>query len=53
MEFDGEGMAKKGVILVTINYRVNVFGFFAHPDLERKLRKACPATTAFWTSSSP
>lgn len=33
-EFDGEGMAKKGVILVTINYRVNVFGFFAHPDLE-------------------
>ena len=33
-EFDGEGFAKKGVILVTINYRVNVFGFFAHPDLE-------------------
>lgn len=33
-EFDGEGFAKKGVILVTINYRVNAFGFFAHPDLE-------------------
>lgn len=33
-EFDGEGFAKKGVILVTVNYRVNVFGFFAHPDLE-------------------
>ena len=33
-EFDGEGFAKKGVILVTINYRVNVFGFFAHPQLE-------------------
>ena len=33
-EFDGEGFAKKGVILVTINYRVNVFGFFAHPELE-------------------
>ena len=33
-EFDGEGMARKGVILVTVNYRVNVFGFFAHPDLE-------------------
>ena len=26
-EFDGEGMARKGVILVTVNYRVNVFGF--------------------------
>ncbi len=35
-EFDGEGFAKKGVILVTINYRVNVFGFFAHPDLEEE-----------------
>ena len=35
-EFDGEGCAKKGVVLVTINYRVNVFGFFAHPDLERE-----------------
>ena len=33
-EFDGEGFAKKGVILVTINYRVNVFGFFSHPELE-------------------
>ncbi len=33
-EFDGEGFAQKGVILVTINYRVNAFGFFAHPDLE-------------------
>lgn len=35
-EFDGEGFAKKGVILVTINYRVNVFGFFAHPDLDHE-----------------
>lgn len=35
-EFDGEGFAKKGVVLVTINYRVNVFGFFSHPDLERE-----------------
>lgn len=35
-EFDGEGFAKKGVILVSINYRVNVFGFFAHPELEKE-----------------
>ena len=35
-EFDGEGYAKKGVVLVTINYRVNAFGFFAHPDLEKE-----------------
>lgn len=35
-EFDGEGFGKKGVILVSVNYRVNVFGFFAHPDLEEE-----------------
>ena len=33
MEFDGEALCKAGVILVTINYRLNYFGFFAHPDL--------------------
>lgn len=33
-EFDGEGFAKKGVILVSVNYRVNAFGFFTHPELE-------------------
>lgn len=33
MEFDGEAYAKKGVVLVTINYRCGVFGFLAHPWL--------------------
>lgn len=33
MEFDGERIARRGVILVSVNYRVNVFGFLAHPDL--------------------
>src|SRR5215470_3175153 len=28
--FDGEALAHKGVILVTTNYRVGIFGFFAH-----------------------
>lgn len=32
-EFDGEGIASRDVILVTINYRLGVFGFLAHPDL--------------------
>lgn len=31
MEFDGESFCKKGVILVTVNYRLNIFGFLAHP----------------------
>jgi para-nitrobenzyl esterase len=29
----GEEWMKHGVILVTINYRLNVFGFLAHPEL--------------------
>ncbi len=31
--YDGESMAKKGIIVVTTNYRLNIFGFFAHPEL--------------------
>ena len=31
--YDGENLARKGVVLVTINYRLGVFGFFAHPAL--------------------
>ena len=30
---DGESFARKGVILVSMNYRLNIFGFFAHPAL--------------------
>lgn len=33
VEFDGESYCQRGVILVTINYRVNAFGFLAHPWL--------------------
>ena len=36
MEFDGEAMNRKGVILVSIPYRLNVFGFLAHPDLTKE-----------------
>jgi carboxylesterase type B len=30
---DGENLARKDVVLVTINYRVGLFGFVAHPAL--------------------
>ena len=35
MEFDGERIAHRGVILVSIAYRLNCFGFMCHPDLTR------------------
>lgn len=33
MEFDGERIARRGVVLVSVNYRVNVFGYLAHPEI--------------------
>jgi len=31
--YDGASMAQKGIVAVTVNYRLNIFGFFAHPEL--------------------
>lgn len=34
--YNGQAMAKKGVVFVTINYRVGLFGFLALPQLSRE-----------------
>jgi len=31
--YDGESMAAKGIVTVTTNYRLGIFGFLAHPEL--------------------
>ena len=31
MEFDGERIARRGIVVVTVGYRLNAFGFLAHP----------------------
>lgn len=33
MEFDGERIARRGIVVVTINYRLNGFGFLCHPEI--------------------
>ena len=34
--FDGTGLARQGVVFVSFNYRLNLFGFFAHPELTKE-----------------
>ncbi|MEY4903574.1 MAG: hypothetical protein RLZZ292_1389 [Bacteroidota bacterium] len=34
--YDGEKMAQQGIVVVTCNYRLNVFGFLAHPELSKE-----------------
>jgi para-nitrobenzyl esterase len=35
-EYEGSRLAAKGVLLVTVNYRLDVFGFLAHPELTKE-----------------
>jgi para-nitrobenzyl esterase len=35
-QFDGERLASQGIVVVTHNYRLGPFGFFAHPELSRE-----------------
>ena len=34
--YDGAALAQKGIITVTVNYRLNIFGFLAHPELSKE-----------------
>ncbi len=34
--YDGASMARKGIVVITVNYRLNIFGFFAHPELSKE-----------------
>lgn len=36
MEFDGERLARRGIVVVSVNYRIGVFGFLSHPQLTRE-----------------
>ena len=34
--YDGESLATKGIVTVTLNYRLDIFGFFSHPELTKE-----------------
>jgi para-nitrobenzyl esterase len=34
--YDGESMARQGIVAVTVNYRLGAFGFLAHPELTQE-----------------
>ncbi len=34
--YDGEALARRGVVVVTVNYRLGIFGYFAHPLLSQE-----------------
>jgi para-nitrobenzyl esterase len=36
LRYDGENMAQKGIVTLTVNYRLGVFGFMAHPELTKE-----------------
>ena len=40
MEFDGERLARRGIVVVTVNYRINCFGFLAHPEITKEAPEA-------------
>lgn len=44
---DGAALARRGVVLVSFNYRLGRFGFFAHPALTREAGGRASANFAF------
>jgi para-nitrobenzyl esterase len=53
--YDGEALAAQGVVLVSINYRLGIFGFLAHPELDRESPQAplaIMACSTWWPRSN-
>lgn len=33
--YEGESMSRRGIVAITVNYRLSVFGFMSHPELTK------------------
>jgi para-nitrobenzyl esterase len=51
--YDGESMATKGIVALTVNYRLGVFGFFAHPNCQKSRAKMARVIMACSTRRPP
>ncbi|MCB5513307.1 carboxylesterase family protein, partial [Erysipelatoclostridium ramosum] len=47
-EFDGTALARQGVVVVSVAYRLNVFGFFSHRWLQEKAEEGAPYANFGW-----
>jgi para-nitrobenzyl esterase len=45
--YEGESMARKGIVALTVNYRLGVFGFLAHPELTAESPQRSSGNYAF------
>lgn len=45
--YDGTQMARRGIVALTVNYRLNVFGFFAHPELSAESPQQCSGNYSY------
>lgn len=45
--YDGAQMARRGIVALTVNYRLGVFGFLAHPELSAESPQGCSGNYGF------
>jgi para-nitrobenzyl esterase len=45
--YDGESMASKGIVALTVNYRLGIFGFFSYPELTKESPHQASGNYAF------
>ncbi len=45
--YDGAALARRGIVTVTVNYRLGIFGFFAHPELSQEPPKGASGNQGY------